>query len=303
MILSFGSINLDLIATVERLPRAGETVVGPGYRALPGGKGANQALAARRAGAEVAFIGCVGRDAFAEPALAELVATGVGLDHVLRDVEAPTGAALICVDGRGENQIAVALGANARLTAAAVPDALLGKDTILLLQREVTPEESWSLARRAAKRGARVILNLAPAGPVPADVLRCVEWLVVNEGEAAELAVEQGIAADGSAAAKLARAFELGVVLTLGADGIAACRSGKEWRVPALEITPVDTTGAGDAAVGAFAAGLDRGLDPGEALRWASVAGALACLTSGAQSSLPSEREIRQALPRLKASS
>ena len=302
MILSFGSINLDLIATVERLPRAGETVVGPGYRALPGGKGANQALAARRAGAEAAFIGCVGRDAFAEPALAELLAAGVGLDNLVRDAEAPTGAALICVEPKGENQIAVALGANARLTAAAVPDALLGKDTILLLQREVTPEESWSLARRAAQRGARVILNLAPAGPVPADVLRAVEWLIVNEGEAAELAREQGIAADGPVAAELAKAFDLGVVLTLGANGIAACRDGQEWRVPALTIAPVDTTGAGDAAVGAFAAALDRGLDAGEALRWASVAGALACLTPGAQSSLPSESEIRQALPRLKAS-
>lgn len=298
MILSFGSINLDLIAAVERLPRAGETVVGPDYRALPGGKGANQALAARRAGAQVQFVGCVGRDAFAEPALAELVAAGVGLVHLMRDTEAPTGCALICVDAAGENQIAVALGANARLTQAAMPDSLLRPGAILLLQREVTPEESWALARRAAGRGATVVLNLAPMGPVPTDVLRAVDWLVLNEGEAAGLARAQGLGAGGDAAA-LAKALGIGVVITLGARGIAAAKGEARWRVPALPITPVDTVGAGDAAVGAFAAALDRGLDPGLALRWASVAGGLACLTPGAQTSLPGEAEIRDGLRRL----
>ena len=298
MILSFGAINLDIIASVERLPRAGETVLGPGYRTLPGGKGANQALAARRAGAEVQLVGCVGRDAFAEPALAELSAAGVGLDHLVRHDDAPTGCALICVDPRGENQIAVALGANAELKAEHVPDALLGRGAILLLQREVTVAEIWTVARRAAARGVRVLLNLAPAGEVPADVLRAVEWVVLNEGEAAELAQAQGFGAAGDAAA-LAHALGIGVVTTLGARGIAACRSEARWHVAALPIAPVDTTGAGDAAVGAFAAALDRGLDPGEALRWASVAGALACLAPGAQSSLPTERDIRDALKRL----
>ena len=298
MILSFGAVNLDLIATVERLPRAGETVLGPGYRALPGGKGANQALAARRAGAEVQLVGCVGRDAFAEPALAELVAAGVGLDHVVRHDTAPTGCALICVDRTGENQIAVALGANAELKAVHVPDALLGPGTILLLQREVTAEESWALARRASGRGARVLLNLAPAGEAPGDVLRVLDWLILNEGEAAELARAHGT---GSDAAALAQALGIGVVTTLGPHGIAARRGAERWRVPALAITPVDTTGAGDAAVGAFAAALDRGLEPGEALRWASVAGALACLTPGAQSSLPTHADIMMALKRLPA--
>ena len=296
MILSFGSVNLDLIATVERLPRAGETVLGPSYRALAGGKGANQALAARRAGAEVQFVGCVGRDAFAEPAQAELVAARVGLDYLVRHESAPTGCALICVDRTGENQIAVALGANAELKAKHVPDTLLGPGTILLLQREVTAEESWALARRAAARGASVLLNLAPCGDVPADLLRLLDWLILNEGEASELARAQGLGAD---AAALAKALGIGIVTTLGAEGIAACRGAERWRVPALPITPVDTTGAGDAAVGAFAAALDRGLPPEEALRWAGVAGALACLTPGAQSSLPTERDIRDALPRL----
>ncbi len=298
MIVSFGSINLDLIATVERLPRAGETVLGPSYRALPGGKGANQALAAHRAGAQVELVGCVGRDAFAGPALAELVAAGVGLDDLVRDPSAPTGCAFICVDAAGENQIAVAPGANAVLTHRAVPDALLGPGAILLLQREVTPEESWALARRAVARGAAVVLNLAPAGPVPAELLRAIDWLVVNEGEAAELARAESLGADLDAAG-LAKALGIGVVITLGAEGIDASRGETSWRIPALAITPVDTVGAGDAAVGAFAAALDRGLDPGEALRWASVAGGLACLTPGAQSSLPSEAQIREALRRL----
>ena len=296
MILSFGAINLDLIAAVRRLPRPGETVVGPSYRALPGGKGANQALAARRAGAEVQFVGCVGRDAFAEPALAELTAAGVGLDHLVRDAQAPTGCALICVDAAGENQIAVALGANATLTQAAVPDALLRPGLILLLQREVTPGESWALAGRAAARGVAVVLNLAPAGPVPADVLHALDWLVLNESEAADLARALGLGAEGDAAA-LATALGVGVVTTLGSRGIAACRGDARWRVPALPITPVDTVGAGDAAVGAFAAALDRGLEIEQALRWASVAGGLACLTPGAQTSLPTEVQI---LDRLK---
>ncbi|HXV23982.1 MAG TPA: ribokinase [Alphaproteobacteria bacterium] len=298
MIISFGAVNLDLIASVERLPRPGETVLGPGYRTLPGGKGANQALAARRAGAEAHFVGCVGRDAFAEPALAELVAAGVGLDHLVRDASAPTGCALICVDPKGENQIAVALGANAKLTQRAVPDALLQQGTILMLQREVTAEEIWSLARRAATRGVTILLNLAPAGPVPSDLLRKLDWLILNEGEAVDLAKAQGLSSEGDAKT-IASAFNIGVVITLGARGIAACKGEARWRVPALPITPADTTGAGDAAVGVFAAALDRGLDPGEALRWASVAGGLACLTQGAQSSLPTEREIHEALPRL----
>jgi ribokinase len=297
MIVSFGASNLDLIATVEHLPRPGETVVGPDYRALPGGKGANQALAARRAGAEVQFVGCVGSDSFAEPALAELLAAGVRLDHLVRDTEAPTGCALICVDSQGENQIAVALGANAKLKHSAVPDALLAPGTILLLQREVTPEESWELARRAAKRSATVVLNLAPAGSVPADVLRCVDWLVLNETEAAELARMHDLGEGDDAA--LANAFEIGVVITLGSHGIAASKDQRRYRVPALKITPVDTVGAGDAAVGAFAAALDRKLDIEEALRWASVAGGLACLTPGAQTSLPAETQIRNELRQL----
>jgi ribokinase len=298
MILSFGSINLDLIATIEHLPRPGETVVGPGYRALPGGKGANQALAGRRAGAEVQFVGCVGYDAFAEPALAELVSAGVGLDYLVRDAEAPTGCALICVDREGENQIAVALGANAKLTHSSLPDELLGPSTILLLQREVTPEESWQLARRAADRGAVVVLNLAPAGPVPADVLRAIDWLILNENEAFELARIHRLGGPSDAAA-LAKAFEIGVVTTLGSGGIAACKNQQQWQVPALKITPIDTVGAGDAAVGAFAAALDQKLDPAEALRWASVAGGLACLTPGAQTSLPTAAQIRDGLRQL----
>jgi ribokinase len=174
---------------------------------------------------------------------------------------------------------------------------LLVPGTILLLQREVTPEESWELARRAAKRSATVVLNLAPAGSVPADVLRCVDWLVLNETEAAELARMHDLGEGDDAA--LANAFEIGVVITLGSHGIAASKDQRRHRVPALKITPVDTVGAGDAAVGAFAAALDRKPDIQEALRWASVAGGLACLTPGAQTSLPTETQIRNELRQL----
>jgi ribokinase len=201
MILVFGSINVDLLVPVPHLPVPGETVLGGDYRIAPGGKGANQALAARRAGAPVTMAGAVGRDSFAEIALSLLRRDGVDLSLVAT-TERPTGCATIAVDAAGENLIAVASCANLLVTAAQVPDRLLGPETVLVLQREVPIAENAALIGRARERGARIVLNLAPAGPIAPARLADIDFLIANEGD-------QGLALDlalrrASAAAALA---------------------------------------------------------------------------------------------------
>jgi ribokinase len=212
VILVFGSINIDLVIAAPRLPAPGETVIGESYRLTPGGKGANQALAAKRAGARVVLVGAVGTDAFAEAALALLRADGVEL-ALLESAERPTGCAAITVAGSGENMITVAAGANRLARAAMVPDELLGPETTLLLQMEVPPQEVALLAERAKRRGCCVILNLAPATPPTEALLRQLDVLVVNEAEAKSL---------DRAPAALAGAFGLVVVETRGARGAVA---------------------------------------------------------------------------------
>jgi ribokinase len=300
MLLVFGSINVDLVFRVAALPAPGETVLGDTYGTAPGGKGANQAVAAARAGAAVRMIGRVGRDGFAEVALAALRAAGVDTGGIAGDA-APTGCAAIGVDDHGENQIMVAAGANAHVAAAQVDDALLGPQTTLVLQMEVPVAETAALIGRARRRGARVVLNLAPALPLPKEALRAVDVLVVNAGEAHGLAGRLGLPpAEGAAlAAALARALGVTVVLTLGKDGALAAGGDGTWQVGALPVTPVDTTGAGDAFVGVLAASLDAGLGVDAALHRASAAAGLACLAPGAQTGLPDRQAIEDALAKL----
>jgi ribokinase len=300
MLLVFGSINVDLVFTLPALPRGGETVLGERYVVAPGGKGANQAVAAARDGARVAMVGRVGRDAFAATALGSLKEAGVDIGGVAAD-EAPTGCAAIAVDPQGRNQIMVAAGANAHVNAGQVADAGLGPETTLLLQMEVPRAANAALIERARRAGCRVILNLAPAGALPDAALGAVDILTVNETEAAWLAEGRGLRADQppSLARALAAALGATVVLTLGAAGAVAATRDALWSVPALPVTPVDTTGAGDAFVGVLAAGLDRGLTLDAALRRASVAAGLACLTLGAQPSLPRRDAIDAELGRL----
>lgn len=294
MIIVFGSINIDLVLRVAQAPGPGETVLTPGYDAVAGGKGANQALAARRAGADVALFGAVGTDGFATPALADLSAAGVDLDGVAR-MAAPTGLAAVMVEASGENRIVVASGANRLAREAAVPDRLLGRDTILVTQLEVDPAETFALLRRARARGARTILNAAPAAPLPREILGDLEILVVNGPEATGLAGSMGHPhpTPEAAAQALGRlAHGLVVVVTLGGEGALAFAADAVWRVAALPIVPVDTTGAGDAFVGVLAASLSRGEDLPASLHGAAVAGALACETAGAQPSLPGAEAI-----------
>ena len=290
MILVFGSINLDVLVPLPLLPRPGETVLGGDYALLPGGKGANQALAARRAGSAVKMAGAVGEDAFAALALANLRAEGVELDLVRR-VAWPTGCAAIMVGEGGENLIAVAPGANREAAAAAVPEAALGPDTTLVCQMEVPAAASAALIHRARAAGGRVVLNLAPALPLDRAVLVEIDFLVVNRVEAATL---------GGNLAALARVLRQALVVTSGAEGATAFPArGGRVDVPPLPVEAADTTGAGDTFVGVLAAGLDQGLALEPALHRASVAAGLACLAAGAQTAMPHRSAIDAALDRL----
>lgn len=299
MLLVFGSINIDLVFRVASLPGPGETVLGPSYATVPGGKGANQAVAASRAGGTVRMVGRVGRDGFADLALAALRGAGVDTSGIAVGEE-PTGCASIGVDDKGENQIIVASGANALVTADQVDAALLAPDATLVLQMELPRLATETLIARAKGGGARIVLNLAPALPLAEEALRAVDVLVVNAGEGASLAKSLGLAATAqSLAPDLARALGNTVVMTRGKEGAVAASEAGTWRADALSITPVDTTGAGDAFVGVLAAALDEGQSLADALHRASVAAGLACLALGAQASLPDRAAIDRALSRL----
>ena len=290
MILVFGSINVDLIVPVPRLPRAGETVLGGDYAVLPGGKGANQALAARRAGAKVVLAGAVGADSFAGIALDLLRGDGVDT-RLVRVVEQPTGCAAIMVSSEGENTIAVAPGANASARSDQVPDELLSAGTTLVVQMEVPPCETAMLIRRLRTRGGYSLLNLAPAVPIDIALLEEIDLVVANEGEAATTVSDPE---------QLARRLRQGLVVTRGAAGaLALLRDGIRIEVPALAIKPVDTTGAGDTFVGVLAAALDLGSPVEAALHRASAAAGLACLARGAQTAMPDEAAIAAAVGRL----
>lgn len=296
MIVVVGSLNLDLVARVGQMPRPGETVLALGYAEHAGGKGANQAVAAVRAGARVAMIGRVGRDDAGERLRDGLEQEGVDVTEVRR-VDAPTGRALIEVDDAGQNRIVVVPGANHAWRADDLPGHVLDGADLVILQREVPEEIVTAAIRQARQAGAQVLLNFAPAGPVEPDVLREVDVLVVNESEAAELAglAEEDVASDPTAAARsLAQRVRGDVVVTLGAEGAIHAGRGGEGQVPGFPVETVDTTAAGDAFVGAFAARLAEGAAVGEALLFGCAAGAEAATRAGAQPSLPTREAIER---------
>ena len=273
-----GSINLDLVATAPRLPRAGETVTGATLARHPGGKGANQALAARRLGAEVDLIGAVGWDPMADVVLLLVKAYGVGLEQILIEDDEPTGVALIADDPEGENQIVVAAGANHRLKPGDLPARI---ETPLILQLELPIET----VEAAAGRGTDfVCINLAPAAPVSDQLLRRADLLVVNETEAEFYGdlLHQGGGR---------------VVVTLGARGAVMYQRGAEIaRATPPKVKAVDATGAGDCFVGAICVALLEGMEPEAALRFACAAGAIAATRPGAQPSLPTRAEVEEIL-------
>jgi ribokinase len=290
MIVVFGSINLDLVAQVARIPAPGETLAGNSFATMPGGKGANQALAAARAGARVKMFGAVGRDAFAATALANLEASGVDLAGVAA-VDDATGVALIHVDAQGENAITVVAGANGRTRAAQVPDAVLDSATTLVLQLEVPIAEVAELANRAGN--AHVILNAAPAATLPDNLLRRLGTLIVNESEAVVLGTDLRLPTTPDEFAQAAALrYRCTVIVTLGPKGALAVRDGERIAIAAPAMAVVDTTGAGDALVGALAAALDRGAALRQAVAEGVAAGSLACGGRGAQAALPARGAI-----------
>lgn len=296
MIVVVGSLNLDLVARVARMSRPGETVLALGYAEHAGGKGANQAVAAARAGARVAMVGRVGHDDAGARLREGLDREGVEVTEV-RPVDAPTGRALIEVDDDGQNRVVVVPGANRAWGPADLPLEVLDGAALIVLQREMRDDVVAGAIRHARTVGARVLLNLAPAGPVAPEVLRDVDVLVVNESEAAALAglTEGDVASDPDSAARaLAERVRDQVVVTLGANGaVFAGRSG-QGHVAGFPVEAVDTTGAGDAFVGALAARSAEGSPIAEAVRFACAAGAEAASRAGAQPSLPTREAIER---------
>lgn len=291
----FGSLNMDLVIQAPRHPLPGETLTGSAFRTFPGGKGANQAVAAARLGGQVTMVGCVGADPFGDALIANLQADGVDTTCVGRSSEA-TGVALITVSAAGENTIVLAPGANGVVspeTVVAHRDAIISADA-LLLQLEVPLPAVEAAADLAHSHNVPVILNPAPAQPLPASLLRCVTCLVPNQHEAALLT---GLPTDSDAgAAAAARALQAAgvkiVVMTLGARGALVFADGQQVIVPSYPVQVVDTTAAGDAFVAAFAVALTEGRTPVEAARWGCAAGALACTVLGAQPSLPQRAAV-----------
>lgn len=301
MIIVFGSLNVDMVMNVESMPKPGETVLCPGYNLYAGGKGANQAVAAARAGSKTKIYGAIGQDGFGQIAISELISSGVDCSG-LSKVDAPTGCASICVDAGGENQIAVASGANLFAEASSVPEAELNSDAIVLLQMEIDLEENWEMVKKARQSGAKVILNLAPAKHIPVEILPLLSILIVNKMEAQTLALHLGFGSVSAtmAARRIAATFDITCVVTLGGNGAFVCNKDACHEVDALGIKPVDTTAAGDCFAGVFAASLDQGHDMYDALRYASTAAGLACLKAGAQPSLPYKDAIAKAVGQIK---
>jgi ribokinase len=265
-VVVIGSLNIDVVATVPAHPRPGETVLATSLRRLPGGKGANQALAAARAGAAVRLVGCVGDDADGAGYVDRLTVEGVDASSVRRVPGVPTGTALVVVDETGENSIVVAPGANSEVTADDVRAVLLRPGDVVLLQLEVPLDVVAAATRHATTAGARVVLNVAPFAHLPAEVLAAADPVVANAHEAA-----------------LFTSAPPSLVVTSGAGGARWERGGAVLEVAAPAVQVVDTTGAGDVFAGTLAAALAAGDEPFPAMRRAVAAAAVAVTRRGAQ--------------------
>jgi len=299
-IVVIGSSNTDMVVRTPALPRPGETVLGGEFIMAPGGKGANQAVAAARAGGEVTFIARIGDDVFGRQSLEGLVRDGIHIEHIVEDKNSPSGVALIIVGPDGENCIAVASGSNAGLAAADVrkAKAVISSADIVLLQLESPLETVQEAAGIAAAAGVPVILNPAPARALSDDILRKVAYLTPNETEAEIMTGITLIKSSDLAEAAgmlLAKGMKA-VLITLGAKGVYVASREKQEVVPAFKVIPVDTTAAGDAFNGALAVALAERRPLFEAARMANAAAALATTKMGAQPSLPSRRDIDELL-------
>jgi len=301
-IVVVGSSNTDMIIKTPRIPRPGETVLGGEFSIAAGGKGANQAVAAARAGGKVSLVARVGRDMFGEQAITALARDGIDISLVFQDPGAPSGVALIFVGEGGENSIAVASGANARLS---TEDVMQSRDAIsssalLLMQLETPLDTIQAAADIAVRSKVKVILNPAPARPVPAELLKRASILTPNEHEAEVLTgikVEDEQSANQAAEALLARGAGA-VLITLGAHGVYVAAGKKREITPGYKVEAVDSTGAGDVFNGALAVALAEGKTIQDAACFANAAAALSVTRLGAQPSIPRRDEIDAFLSR-----
>jgi ribokinase len=299
-IVVVGSSNTDMIIKLDRIPKPGETILGGDFSIAAGGKGANQAVGAARAGGHVTLVARVGRDIFGQQAIEGFQKDGICVDHVFRDKASPSGVALIFVARDGENSIAVASGANGKLSPADVKKAkaAIAAAAILVMQLETPIETVAAAADIAAAKGVQVILNPAPAQPLSDSLLKKISILTPNETEA-ELLTGIKVDNDGAAAKAAQKLLDKGVktvIITLGARGawVATAEGGR--LVPGFKVTPVDSTAAGDIFNGALAVGLSEGKPLDDAVRFANAAAALSVTKLGAQPSAPKRKEIEKFL-------
>lgn len=296
-VLVVGSLNMDLVVRTQALPGPGQTVAGANFATAPGGKGANQAVAAARLGAQVSMVGCVGDDANGRALRQALLDDSIACDGVRTVSQVPTGVALITVDTQGQNTIVIVAGANAALTTEQVDafeSAILAAD-VVVCQLEVPEAVVGHTLARARALGKTVILNPAPAtGPLPAQWLPWVDYLVPNESEAQLLSGVSVLGQEGAeAAAQALLARGAGKVLvTLGEAGALLASVNGVEHFPAFKVTPVDATAAGDTFIGAFAAALAQGSAEVEAIRFAQQAAALSVTAEGAQPSIPHRHKV-----------
>jgi ribokinase len=289
-----GSANVDLVVRVSHLPQIGETVIGGEFMQAMGGKGANQAVAAARLGADVRFIARVGEDAFADACLQSYRAAGVHVEAVQRTPDVATGIALIGVSEDGENLIMVASGANAMLTPADVrahADAIIGAD-VILLQLESPLETVTAAVDIAHDHGNTIVLNPAPYQTLPKSLLQKISIITPNRGESAQMLGERDAVSDERLAKGVLGMGPQGAVITLGGEGALVAGSWGWVRVPAYDVTPVDTVGAGDAFNAGLAVALGEGASMEEAARFASGVAALAVTRPGAQPGMPTRDEV-----------
>ncbi len=301
-IVVVGSLNMDLVVKVPTIPLVGETILGNNFATFPGGKGANQAVAAARLGARVSLIGRVGQDAFGDQLLTSAQADGINVSYVGRDETAATGVAMIVVDDQGQNSIAVASGANFCLTAGHVREAwdALEEIDILVMPLETPLETITTAVELAHRSGTTVVLNPAPVRPLPATILTSVDVLIPNETETTQLTgMSIETYADCRKAARQLLMLGVGnVVLTLGSQGALALdgKNDQFTLVPACQVEVVDTTAAGDAFVAGLAVGLSEGKSFVGAVTFANAVGALAVTKLGAQPGMPTRAEVEQFL-------
>ncbi|WP_426206330.1 ribokinase [Pseudomonas sp. TWP3-1] len=300
-VVVIGSLNMDLVTRAPRLPRGGETLIGHSFATVSGGKGANQAVAAARLGAQVAMVGCVGNDPYGVQLREALLA-----DHIdclaVSVVEDSSGVALIVVDDNSQNAIVIVAGANGALTPAVVDrfDAVLQAADVIICQLEIPDATVGHALKRGRELGKIVILNPAPASrPLPADWYASIDYLIPNESEAAALS---GLPVDSLQTAEVAASHLISmgagkVIITLGAEGSLFANGTGFEHFPAPRVKAVDTTAAGDTFVGGFAAALASGKTEADAIRYGQVAAALSVTRAGAQPSIPTSSEVQAFKP------